>query len=92
MVLSRISPSFNIAIPKEIRLALNLQPGDSLEFFIMEDGSIVLKKEIAYSNNNPQVAVPAIEWIYEDDEEEEYDEEEASAQPLNRPSNQMLQR
>lgn len=45
MVLSKISPSFNVAIPKEIHLAINLQPGDTLEFYLQEDGSIVLRKE-----------------------------------------------
>ena len=70
MVISKISPSFNVAIPKEIRLALNLQPGDALEFYIQEDGSIILKKEVALDHDTAQVILPAFEWVYEDEEEE----------------------
>lgn len=79
MVVSKISSSFTVTIPQEIRLAINLQPGDALEFFIQENGTIVLKKEAAYSHNSPQVALGALELVYEDEEEEEIDEEETAA-------------
>ncbi len=81
MVISRISPAFTIAIPKEIRLALNLQPGDALEFYVQEDGSIVLKKEVALDHGAVQVALPVFEWVFEDEEEEDddYDDECSSS-------------
>ncbi len=71
MVISKISASYNIAIPREIRLAVNLQPGDILEFYVQEDGSIVLKKEASFDHNTTQTALPAFEWVFEDEEEED---------------------
>ncbi len=92
MVISTLSPSFNLSIPKVIRLALNLQPGDALEFFVQEDGTIVLKKEVVYSHNTPQIAFQAVEWVFEDDIDEEEEEEEecvavATIQSLSRTDN-----
>ena len=76
MVVSKISSSFNLAIPREIRLALNLQPGDAFEFYVQEDGSIVLKKEASHEAGSNQIALPAFEWVYEDEDED--DEEDCS--------------
>ena len=68
---TKISPNFDIAIPKDIQSALNLQPGDSLEFHIQEDGSIVLHKEVIQDASSQQAQAPLFVWEWEDGEEEE---------------------
>ncbi len=68
---TKISPAYTIAIPKDIRSALNLQPGDSLEFHLQENGSIVLHKEIPLDASFQQAQAPLFVWEWEDEEEEE---------------------
>ena len=42
-----------IVIPKELRKQLNIIEGEPMDFYIMEDGSILLKKyKITLDNND----------------------------------------
>ena len=35
-----------IVVPKNVREAVNIKPGDRLKYFITENGDIVLRKEV----------------------------------------------
>lgn len=43
MALTKLTNSGQVAIPSEIRTWLNLQPGDSIDFVIGEDGKVYLQ-------------------------------------------------
>ena len=49
----RVDDLGRIVIPKELRKQVNIIEGESMEFCIMEDGSILLKKyKITLDNSN----------------------------------------
>lgn len=49
----RVDDLGRIVIPKELRKQVNIIEGEPMELYIMEDGSILLKKyKITLDNNN----------------------------------------
>lgn len=52
-IVRRIDDLGRIVIPKAIRKEVNITEGEPMELYIMEDGSILLKKyKITLDNNN----------------------------------------
>ena len=52
-IVRRIDDLGRIVIPKVIRKEVNITEGEPMELYIMEDGSILLKKyKITLDNNN----------------------------------------
>lgn len=52
-IVRRVDDLGRIVIPKELRKQLNIIESEPMDFYIMEDGSILLKKyKITLDNNN----------------------------------------
>lgn len=52
-IVRRVDDLGRIVIPKAIRKEVNITEGEPMELYIMEDGSILLKKyKITLDNNN----------------------------------------
>lgn len=64
-VIRRIDELGRIVVPKEIRKNLRIREGDSLEIFVGEDESIVLKKHSALRNIKDFASI-LVEAVYKD--------------------------
>lgn len=68
---TKITSKYQMTLPKEVRVALNINVGDVISFEVLEDGSVILKKAAPFDQQFMQALSSTLsEWNSTYDEED----------------------